>query len=167
VLGAGERLYVPFVEVVTDECEFVFGEPGQYFVSAFAKEKVGWVGSFDGSARIAIDVYDWNLQDEWKVRALGCAPLLAFGIEPSLDSVADFQDQAAVGSMKPYLSGGKRTLQAIWRNDRLMVGQLFAEGMFATEGATPGVGMWNCFRTLDKSLKGMPVIVGGDYVVGF
>jgi hypothetical protein len=78
ILGVGERLYVPFVVMVTDECGFVFGEPGQYLISAFSNEKVGGPHrSFDGSTPIAIDVYDWNMQDEWKVRAVGCAPLLA------------------------------------------------------------------------------------------
>jgi hypothetical protein len=169
VLNAGESLYVPFLIMVTSDCAFVFSETGSYTISAHAIHKKSEKGEvyFVESAPVEVDVYEWSLEDEWKVDAWGCAPLLAFGIELTTREIESYLTFKPVAVMVPYIWGGGRMLQNLWRNDSAGLMRIYDASDLGQRDRTISTQMWDYFLSVGKHIEEIPPYRNGDFVVAF
>lgn len=169
VLDPGESLYVPFLVMNTDDCDFIFAEEGQYEVAAFVRYRrsPGSRVDFEACKPIVVDVYDWKDEDEWARQMKICSIPTAFGLDFDLAKMDGFAAAKPVEPMIPFLLGGGKTLNAFWRGDTRWVGELYSQGQLTKMEGTIGNAMWEYLRTAQKTLTETPVFEGGDYVLGY
>ncbi len=166
VLGPGEKVFVPFLVMVDDECSFIFDQIGEYEVRAYVVDRWGEIGAeIENSEKVLVSVYDWELEDEWAESAFGCTPLNAFGLGLSLEKLGAFSETAPYLDIFPFILGGGRTVTAMWRGDQIFLSETFQSKEASWKEGSVGWVMWKNFILFDERYSGSRVFGNGDYIL--